>query len=504
MNCKREENQLIGYVLNTLTDSERNSLEKHLSECSMCRQELEDYKQTTKVLGKWEPVVPPADFKKIRQKVINNVKAQRLIEKSSQKTLSTIIASEKKKVPSTVLITCQNVVARMVKNRSVIVTAMAAMIIIVFMLGINLFTKQSTESIAWANMIEKIENIGFYKFQLTTSVIGAYKEVVIEQAKIYRSSDFGILSNRYFPVIASFSLPGEYSMIEYGSLLDNTFITAYPAIKKYTRFILPEENVYRIQEFDLVPYLKTLSTFNHKKLESKIIDGKEVVGFEIIDPTFGKGWSEISMAQIWVDTDTTLPVLYEFLGTVVNTGGMARVVLDKFEWHETDDAGIFEPDFSEYQLVAEIEVGPINEETVILTLQRFSEVARGRYPMGLDSSSAILELKKIYKKRAGGKHFYWEEEHFEWEDYAFLFSHLQATGKFYGELFIEYEDVAYHGNVVTANDIELPLLRWKISEDEYRVLFGDLRIEDVSEAHLAELEADLDESQLFYPPTAEF
>jgi hypothetical protein len=304
--------------------------------------------------------------------------------------------------------------------------------------------------------------------------------------------------------MASFTPPEEYTKIEYGSSLDNTFIAAYPEIKKYTRFILPEQNVYRIQEFDLVPYLKMLSTFNHKKLESKIIDEKEAVGFEIIDPKFGKDWSEISMAQILIDMETTLPVMYEFLATVVNEDGMARVVLDNFEWYETDDEGIFEPDFSEYQLVAEIEVGSINEETVILTLQRFSEVSSGRYPVGLDSSSALLELNRIFKRRAGGKHFYWEEEDFEWEDYAFLQSHLQVTGRFYGELFIEYEDVAYHGHVVTANDRDLPVLRWKISDDEYRVLFGDLRVEDVSATVLAELETDLGKSQLFYPPDPEF
>ena len=503
MNCNREENQLIDYLLNTLTDSERNRLEKHLSDCSICRQKLEYYKQTTKVLEKWAPDLPPADFKKIRQKVMTNVKAQRLIEKSSQKTLSTIIASEKKKVSRNMLGNCQDVARRMVKSRSVIVTAMAAMIIIVFMLGINLFTRQNTESIAWANMIGKIEQIGFYKFQLTTSIMGTYADAVFEKAEIYRSSDYGILSNRYFPGNASMVYLPEHSIIEYGSLLDNTFITAYPGIKKYTRFILPEKNVYRLQEFDLVSYLKMLSLFNHRKLESKIIDGKEVVGFEIIDPKFGKEFSEILMAHIWIDMDTTLPVLYEFVSKGVDNLILAKTVLDKFEWNETDDAGIFEPDFSDYQLVAEIEVGPINEETVILTLQRFAEVANGRYPGRLATPVALFELKLLYKKRVGGKPFFWEEEDFEWEDYAFLHSHLQVTGRFYGALFVKYEDVAYHGMVVTANDLELPLLRWKISDDEYRVLFGDLRIEDVSVEVLAELEADLGKSQLFYPPLPE-
>ena len=209
------------------------------------------------------------------------------------------------------------------------------------------------------------------------------------------------------------------------------------------------------------------------------------------------------MAHIWIDVDTTLPVLYEFVSAGADQIIMAKTVLDKFEWKETDDEGIFEPDFSEYQLVAEIEVGPINEETVILTLQRFSEVANGGYPGSLATPAALFELKHIYKKRVGGKHYYWEEEEFEWEDYAFLHSHLQVTGRFYGALFVNYEDVAYHGAVVTANDLELPLLRWKISDDEYRVLFGDLRIEDVSVEVLAELEADLGKSKLFYPPLPE-
>ena len=53
-------------------------------------------------------------------------------------------------------------------------------------------------------------------------------------------------------------------------------------------------------------------------------------------------------------------------------------------------------------------------------------------------------------------------------------------------------------------DIESSLLRWKISEDEYRVLFGDLRIEDVSAEDLIELEADLDKSQLLDPSIPEF
>lgn len=49
----------------------------------------------------------------------------------------------------------------------------------------------------------------------------------------------------------------------------------------------------------------------------------------------------------------------------------------------------------------------------------------------------------------------------------------------------------YHGYVVTPSDAELPLMRWKVSDGQYRVIFGDLHAETVTAEVLAELEAAL-------------
>jgi hypothetical protein len=499
MNCNRKDDQLIDYLLNTLSDRKKTRLAKHLAKCSTCQQKLEDYKKTEKLLKQWKPFVSPTACSKITKQFISNIKAQRLIEKSSRKSLSTIMASEKEKFHSDTVDIRDFVVWRMITSRKVVATALAAVIIIGILLGINLFTRQSTESVAWENMIKKIEEIKFYKFQRTMSVIGTYEEVVTEKTEVYRSADYGILINRYFTGIPSvYTPPSEYSIREYGSLSDNTLITAYPGIKKYTTYHLPRKNVYRLHEFfDIVTYLKMISSFDYEKLDGKIIDGKEVVGFEIIDKKYGKELFETGVVRIWIDRDTNLPVLYEFLGTVLDKIRIGRIVLDKFEWYEKGDERIFEPDLSEYQLVAEVEVGPSDEETCILALQRFAEIADGRYPMNLSHPDALWELSKIYRKRTGGKHFYWEEEDFEWEDYAFLRAHLAATGMFYGELFIEYKDVAYHGKVISASDKDLPLLRWKISDEKYRVIFGDLRIEEVRTTELTGIEANLPKEDVF-------
>jgi len=57
---------------------------------------------------------------------------------------------------------------------------------------------------------------------------------------------------------------------------------------------------------------------------------------------------------------------------------------------------------------------------------------------------------------------------------------------FYRELIL----LRYYGDTVTAADVDKVLFRWKLDDGQYRVIYGDLRIEDVSAEKLAELEAE--------------
>jgi hypothetical protein len=64
---------------------------------------------------------------------------------------------------------------------------------------------------------------------------------------------------------------------------------------------------------------------------------------------------------------------------------------------------------------------------------------------------------------------------------------------FYVRLAQDKKNPAYYGKTVTPEDAEKVLLRWKASDTEYRVIFGDLRAETVSPERLAELEKVLPE-----------
>ncbi|MHC4889626.1 MAG: LamG domain-containing protein, partial [Planctomycetota bacterium] len=66
---------------------------------------------------------------------------------------------------------------------------------------------------------------------------------------------------------------------------------------------------------------------------------------------------------------------------------------------------------------------------------------------------------------------------------------LQMLFTFYAGLVTGDKDPAYYGHKVTAEFPEAVLMRWKVEDSNYRVIFGDLTVGDVTPDELAELEA---------------
>ena len=62
---------------------------------------------------------------------------------------------------------------------------------------------------------------------------------------------------------------------------------------------------------------------------------------------------------------------------------------------------------------------------------------------------------------------------------------------FYVGLVQQKKDPAYYGKTVTPEDANKVLLRWKISDNKYRVIYGDLHAETVTAKKLTELEKAL-------------
>jgi hypothetical protein len=77
------------------------------------------------------------------------------------------------------------------------------------------------------------------------------------------------------------------------------------------------------------------------------------------------------------------------------------------------------------------------------------------------------------------------------DEYTSSLTGILAAAGFYTQLNATTKDVAYYGDKVTAENPELVLLRWKVKDGVYHVIFADLSTGDVTPQKLAELEAKL-------------
>ena len=121
----------------------------------------------------------------------------------------------------------------------------------------------------------------------------------------------------------------------------------------------------------------------------------------------------------------------------------------------------------------------LSEKDLITGLRTFAELSGGRYPTRLDTKTTVKEADGLGSSLPEMSE---SEKKRKIQDIFF-------ASAFYEKLGRENRDVAYHGDVVGAEDTERVLLRWRITGESYRVVRADLRCETVTLVQLAGLEA---------------
>jgi hypothetical protein len=127
----------------------------------------------------------------------------------------------------------------------------------------------------------------------------------------------------------------------------------------------------------------------------------------------------------------------------------------------------------------------LNEKDVIRGLGVWLELLDGGYPSSLDPKVAIKQASSLIAAKYGSRKQANKEKKKEIEEKAYDIFFASA---FYDKLIREKKDVAYYGDKITVEDSGKVLMHWKISDDRYRVVFGNLTRKSVTPGELAELE----------------
>jgi hypothetical protein len=347
---------------------------------------------------------------------------------------------------------------RMIMKKPVTRMAAAAVIILAVLLGINQF---GCVSVAWTQVVKNVEQAVSVSFRLRTSTTGMPDSVIM----VYDSSEYGSRMDLH--------VDGKIVSRIYSPQDKNVSVMVMPEAKTYTRMSFTEEQHQQMHQREKDPreFVKLFLSVDHTELGRKTIDGIEVEGLDVNSPKVGGGMFESAAGRLWVDVKTELPVRMEIEGLSAAGKIQTKMVMDTFRWDERLNASDFEPNIpSDYILWAQTKVSDINEDKTIEGLRFFAELTSGRYPSSMASMTADHEIREAWQQKYSRP---------PTNEELNKFHSLNAACNFYANLVQENKDVEYHGNKVTASDLDDELMRWKISEGEYRVIYGDLRVETI-------------------------
>ena len=381
--------------------------------------------------------------------------------------------------------------------------AVAAAVIIAGLIGLSLW-RTTGSGIALADVLARIEQVKAYRYQWFN---GTREEPnkpynFVRRATTLSSQEYGSKTT-----MEELDPNGGWSTFSEGYRpRDNkTAIRILPKQKKYTRIEYDDvtaERMWEVASNDPRTFLKRILACKYESMGRATMDGIEVEGFQTTDPNFFYlyvGDRQINVNQIdvkvWVAAKTRLPVRYDYMGDKRKS---THFVMHDFQWDVAVEAAEFKPVIpDDYRgTVVKFPVH-ITEETAIQGLKVWVELL-GKYPdpeiitpfqvtvlpsaLEKSETSAAMRLKEEIKGLAqdeiGNK-------------LADFLMPIRGLDKFYGLLRWDKKDPAYYGKTVTAKDADKVLMRWKVSEKEYRVIFGDLHAETVSPEKLAELEKNL-------------
>jgi hypothetical protein len=399
---------------------------------------------------------------------------------------------------------------RLVMRSPLAKLAVAAAVLIACGIGLSLW-RTTGSGIALADVLARVEQVNAFRCKGTsksTSETPTGKPLLWElRTEILVSKEYGILLRHWQPDPNG----ARTSRTEtYFDVAKKIVTTVEHAAKRYIRAELDDFMAQQIQkEFsrysDPAGFLREIVACKYESIGRSTVDGVDAEGFRSTDPNCSRqGPPGLTDAQtdvrVWIDVKTRLPVRYESLANGLDTRG-AKVsfhfALYDFQWDIPVDVSEVEPPGvpDGYAVLVEKSPGVVNEQVVIESLKQYADLL-GKYPENLDlkgpppsmalqfeldksDSAAATQLKEELKALAG------LERANRLADAALP---MRRSCTFYMNLTNGRKDPAYYGKTVTPKDADKVLLRWKISDSEYRVIFGDLHAETVSPQKLAELE----------------
>jgi len=369
--------------------------------------------------------------------------------------------------------------------------AAAAAIIIAVLIGLNI-VGNGKSGVAWGELVEHVEQIKTVVYRMTATMKGlpgvpGDQPVDIEM-KAKMAYDRGFCIDSCTCVENEEIKTNSYVLFDEGAI-----VTVLPKQKKYIKLKLTDELLAQMEKENGDPRttLKEMMKYDYTELGRDTIDGVEVEGIEVTDPNMsfrGGGMFDEFVLRLWCDVETDLPVLMTVKASANNGEVLMDMVMDNYQWDVTIDAAELEPNIPEdYELLAETEFGSTGKyaEEFVEALGFFAEIAEGRYPSSLTGMTVMGEFAEALRLKLAGQ----PSSEGPSKEVMSKVMKLQTIGMTYASMVQDGNEPAYYGDKVTAEFPHAVLMRWKLGNGNFQLIFGDLSVGEATPEELAKLEA---------------
>jgi hypothetical protein len=383
-------------------------------------------------------------------------------------------------------------IRRIIMNKPLVKLAVAAVIVVAVLIGLNILP---AGGVALAEVLDKVRDIKTVFYRTKADIKGLPGAPLEQVTRI--TSEVKLSYDKGVRIKSQIQLPQRTTERDTYILFDKSVLyTLIPADKEYIEMKLTDELMEKMdsESGDPVTLLKAMADCEHVDLGHDTINGIKVWGIEATDPMLGtklgsvlsSGMFDSIVVRLWVDVETKLPVRLTAQGSAKNGEISMDLVIDDFQWDVAMDQSELElviPD--DYKLLGQATWDVTNEgEDIVEVLKIFAEYTDGKYPSSLSTMTVAREIvgplrRKLAQYQPGGL----PKEVIE------KLTKLEMVGQVYAAIEKEGKDPAYYGDKVTAEFTQAVLLRWKIDDGRYRVVFGDLSTRDVTSDELTRLEA---------------
>lgn len=383
---------------------------------------------------------------------------------------------------------------RIVMKSHVLKLSVAAVVILTAIVILNQFGGSiGPASVAWGKVVELMEGM--------PSIVHHQSRIVMCEGK-----EVPHLSSRNVVTHGDPAIGYREDMYDdQGNLMHRVCLLMGPKVSITVVPILREYKIENLTDRQLsafqMPFsqiIEQIKSEHYTDLGRRVINGVETEGIEFDTPLLMIESYPIKFDKmhfrIWADVKTSLPLQMEVEAVTSDkfitlfTGGKpveVEAIMDEVEWDVEIDRSILEPEIpDDYTLTSD---SAQDEGKAVDGLKEFAELTDGKYPASLNMAQILRDGFEIIKDQLGSEALETDEGKTMWRRVI----SVKPTCLFYNELLKQNKDAAYYGDTVSANDACDVLLRWSVSEAEYRVIFGDLTIKNVTADGLAELEQDV-------------